>query len=59
MSDKAYTYATLAERWSCSEALLYAMVRRGELKTFRVGRATRISAAEVERIEQQCVPASI
>lgn len=50
---KAYTYQTLAERWACSQNLLYAMVRRGELKVFRVGHATRISAAEVERIENQ------
>lgn len=49
--DRAFTYATLAERWACSEAVLYAMVRRGELRTFQVGRATRISAAEVRRIE--------
>jgi len=51
MSNIAFTYKTLAERWACSEALLYAMVRRGELRTFRVGKATRISAAEVARIE--------
>lgn len=48
---KAYTYQSLAERWACSVDLIYAMVRRGEIRTFRLGRATRISAAEVERIE--------
>lgn len=55
-NTKAYTYQTLAERWACSQDLLYAMVRRGELKTFHVGHATRISAAEVERIENQGQP---
>lgn len=48
---KAYTYQTLAERWACSPDLLYAMVRRGELKVFHIGKATRISAEEVRRIE--------
>nr|DAJ07701.1 MAG TPA: helix-turn-helix domain protein [Caudoviricetes sp.] len=49
--NKAYTYKALAERWACSVDLIYKMVRRGEIKTFRIGRATRISASEVERIE--------
>lgn len=48
----AYTYQALAERWACSVDLIYKMVRRGEIKTFRIGRATRISASEVERIER-------
>ena len=47
----AYTYQALAERRACSVDLIYKMVRRGEIKTFRIGRATRISASEVERIE--------
>ena len=47
----AYTYQALAERLACSVDLIYKMVRRGEIKTFRIGRATRISASEVERIE--------
>ena len=51
--NKAFTYEALAERWSCSVSTLYAMVRRGELKTFHIGKATRISAAEVARIENQ------
>lgn len=52
MADcKAYTYQALTERWACSVDLIYKMVRRGEIKTFRIGRATRISASEVERIE--------
>lgn len=49
--SKAFTYKALAERWACSVDLIYAMVRRGEIKTFRIGHATRISASEVERIE--------
>ena len=52
-NQQAFTYQSLAERWACSQDLLYAMVRRGEIKVFRVGHATRISAAEVERIENQ------
>lgn len=50
---KAYTYQVLAEHWDRSVDLIYKMVRRGEIKTFRIGRATRISALEVDRIETQ------
>ena len=50
---KAYTYQILSVLWDCSVDLIYKMVRRGEIKTFRIGRATRISALEVDRIETQ------
>jgi len=53
MADKAYTITALAERWACSRDVLYDMIRKGELKCFRVGRAVRISAAEVERKEAE------
>ncbi len=53
MDNKAYTITTLAERWACGRDVLYDMIRKGELKCFRVGRAVRISAAEVERKEAE------
>lgn len=50
---RAYTVKTLAARWSCGQDVIYDMIRTGAIKTFRVGRAIRISAAEVERYENQ------
>ena len=47
----AYTVKTLADRWSCSIDVVYDMIRQGCLRTFRVGRALRISPAEVDRYE--------
>ena len=49
----AYTIKSLAERWSCSPDVIYDMIRAGAIKVFRVGRAIRISAAEVARYENQ------
>lgn len=49
----AFTIQSLAQRWSCSRDVVYDMIHSGQLKAFRVGRALRISAAEVERYENQ------
>lgn len=46
-----YTIKQLAERLQVSEATIYGMVRRQELKSFRFGRSIRVSGAEVQRIE--------
>jgi excisionase family DNA binding protein len=43
----------LAERWGCSEGLIYKLIRKGDLHCFRPGALIRISAAEVERYECQ------
>lgn len=50
---QAYTITTLAEHWQCSRDVIYDMIRRGELKPFKIGRVLRISAEEVARIENQ------
>jgi excisionase family DNA binding protein len=50
----AYSVARLAERWDCSQAKIYAMIKRGELIGFRLGTTIRISAKEVESFE--CSP---
>lgn len=48
---KAYSPATLADRWSCSAEKVRGMLRSGELRGFRSGRSLRISAEEVARFE--------
>lgn len=53
MTAQTFTIKSLAERWLCSPDIIYDMVRKGELKTFRVGRAIRITGAEVDRYETQ------
>jgi len=50
---RPYTPETLAERWGCSSAHIRAMIRRGELVHFRLGKLLRISAVEVERYESR------
>jgi excisionase family DNA binding protein len=49
----AFTVKSLAERWQCSTDQIYLMIRRKELKVFRLGRDIRISAEEVARYENQ------
>lgn len=49
--DLPYSVARLAERWSCSEGLIRKLIKQGQLKSFRPGTLTRISAAEVARFE--------
>jgi len=50
-TDKIYTPEELAERWACNLETVYRMIARSELRTFRVGRMLRITAAEVSRYE--------
>lgn len=50
---KPYSPETLAERWGCSEGLIYKLVREGRLQCFRPGSLIRIAADEVERFECQ------
>ncbi len=53
-----YSVARLAERWECSERLIYKLIERGDLQCFRPGSLIRISAAEVERFECQTTACS-
>ncbi len=41
----------LAERWDCSAETVRQMVKRGELRGFRVGRMIRIPWAAIEEFE--------
>lgn len=49
---KPYSVAALAAHWDMSRETVYAMIRRGQLRSFRAGdKLLRISVAEVERWE--------
>lgn len=41
----------LAERWACSDETVRQMIKRGELRAFRVGRMFRIPWEAVEEVE--------
>lgn len=51
MTDQAFTVDRLAERWDCSRDVIYDLLRKRELKAFRVGSSYRITSKEVERYE--------
>ncbi len=53
MEKAVYTILDLAERWSCSKDIVYDLIRRGEIKPFRLGREYRVRAEEVARFETQ------
>ena len=54
MGGRAYTVATLADRWCVSTDTVYAMIHAGRLNAFRFGgKLYRIRPEEVERFECQ------
>lgn len=53
MTGRAYTVASLAEAWECSEGVIRKLIVSGKLGSFRVGSLIRIPADEVERFECQ------
>ena len=58
MSGRAFTVASLAAAWDCSEGLVRKLIDRGELGCFRIGTLIRIPAEEVARFECQNIPSS-
>jgi excisionase family DNA binding protein len=58
MSARAYTVASLAEAWGCSEGVIRKAIANGELGCFRLGTLIRIPAEEVRRFECQSLPSS-
>lgn len=56
--SRAYTVASLAEAWECSEGVIRKMVATGELGCFRLGTLIRIPAEEVRRFECQATQSS-
>jgi excisionase family DNA binding protein len=48
MTDKPFTVATLADRWQCSTAAIYWLIREKRLPAFRLGgKLLRIRAEDV------------
>lgn len=51
----AYTPATLAARWGCSDTLVYDLLNSGVLRGFRLGKLWRIPSEAVEEYESRPV----
>lgn len=47
----AFTVDSLAAHWSCSADVIYDLLRKKQLKGFKLGHSWRISAKEVDRFE--------
>lgn len=58
MNARAFTVASLAEAWKCSEGVIRKAIASGELGCFRLGALIRIPAEEVRRFECQNLPSS-
>src|SRR5690349_19098256 len=56
--SRAYTVATLAQEWECSEGVIRKMIASGELGCFRLGTLIRIPNEEVRRFECQTLPSN-
>ncbi len=55
---RAYTVASLASAWKCSEGVIRKLIADGRLGCFRVGTLIRIPAEEVRRFECQNIPSN-
>lgn len=53
MNNEIFTLQDLSTRWKCDVRVLRDMIHAKKLHAFHVGREYRITAAEVERIENQ------
>lgn len=52
MTEKPFTVMDLAARWGCTRQSVYAVIKSGQLRTFRVGgKLIRILPDEVLRWE--------
>lgn len=56
--SRAYTVATLAREWECSEGVIRKLIADNRLAHFRVGILIRIPAEEVRRFECQNIPSN-
>lgn len=54
----AYTVASLAQEWRCSEGVIRKAVADGRLGCFRLGTLIRIPEEEVRRFECQTIPSN-
>src|SRR5689334_1683525 len=55
---RAYTVASLAAEWDCSEGTIRKAIANGELGYFRLGALIRIPTEEVKRYECQNIPSN-
>lgn len=55
---RAYTVASLAREWECSEGVIRKAIADKRLGCFRIGTLIRIPADEVARFECQNIPSS-
>jgi excisionase family DNA binding protein len=53
-SKEFYTVRDLANLFQVTETTVYRLVRRGELPSYRIGRAIRFRANEVEAFLKRC-----
>lgn len=54
MAERPYTVATLAAYWGCSPDVIYALIREGRLRAFKLGgKLIRIRPDDVEHFECQ------
>lgn len=51
--SRAYTVASLAQEWNCSEGAIRKEITAGRLGHFRIGALIRIPTEEVRRFECQ------
>lgn len=51
MTKEVYTVETLAERWLCSQDVIYNLLQKRKLKGFKVGTSWRITAQAVSAYE--------
>jgi excisionase family DNA binding protein len=58
VTERAYTVASLAEAWQCSEGVIRKAIVDGRLGCFRLGTLIRIPAEEVARFECQNTPSN-
>lgn len=47
------TVPEVARRWSVSERLVWLAIQEGRLEKVKIGRATRVRAADVERVARE------
>lgn len=58
MTARAFSVATLAKEWACSEGVIRKLIAGGDLGSFRLGALIRIPAEEVRRFECQNLASS-
>jgi len=55
--DPPFSPKQLAERWGCTRQFIHKLIRKGEIKAFKLGgNLLRIPAEEVRRLEQKSPP---